>query len=64
MTRYSATPDDLTVRDLIEQLEMLVRLGYGDATPEIFEPDAEQWMPITGFTYGPDQPLKFYADEP
>lgn len=63
-TRYTVTPPDITVDMLIKQLQEISAMGFGSATPIIYDPNEEIDAPITGFTYGEGQPVKFYADEP
>ena len=60
---YSVTIPDLTLDKFIEQLQRIQAAGAGDEIPQVYDPDYEDWAPITGFTYG-DGIIRFYGDEP
>ena len=62
MTHYTVTPPDITVAKLIKQLQ---EIADPEAVPMIWNEEASDWSPITGFTYGgSDNALRFFADEP
>lgn len=54
----------MIIRKLINQLEEIAQLSGDDQVVETFDPDALDWFPITGFTYGGgDNKVKVYNDE-
>ncbi|MFA6629048.1 MAG: hypothetical protein WCS55_04695 [Sulfuricurvum sp.] len=56
MVRYSACGQ--TVGDLIEDLKKCNQ----SAIVKIFDPDEEEWLPVTGFTLDEEE-VKLYSDE-
>lgn len=56
MIRYSACGQ--TVAELIEALKKADQ----NAIVKIFNPDEEEWLPITGFTID-EQEVKLYSDD-
>lgn len=57
------TPDGPTVRQHIQTLEGMIRMGGIKDSDHllILDPDAIQWVPVTGFTYGNGN-VKLYSD--
>jgi hypothetical protein len=54
----------MNIRKLIIQLEAIAALSGEDQTVDIFCPEALDWYPITGFTYGGgDNKVRIYNDE-
>jgi len=53
----------MNVREHIERLERLIAHGL-DPKSEVqtWDPDIEEWMPITGILYGGGT-VRFYTDE-
>lgn len=66
MTRYSTMPGngDMTLNQFIEVLLEVRSQGFQDSVPCIYSVDAEEWLPITGMTYGEGKDIRFYTDEP
>jgi len=54
----------MTVDDLIERLQTIKKFGHGDDVIEAFDPDAEEWLPISCLTYGEGDPVRIYTDDP
>lgn len=54
----------MTVNDLIERLENIKKFGHGDDEIKAFDPDSDQYESVTGLTYGGNEPVKIYTDEP
>lgn len=60
---YSAAPDEMTIDGLITWLQELRKHGTGNVPVTIYDPDTEQWEPITGGTdHG--NVFQFYSDVP
>lgn len=54
----------MNIRTLIKKLEVIALMCGEDQVVEIFDPDAEDWYPISSMTYGGgDNIVKLYNDE-
>lgn len=54
----------MNIRKLITKLESIALMCGEDQVVQTFCPDAEDWYPITGFTYGGgDDLVRIYNDE-
>ena len=53
----------MTVNDLVDKLQNLQTLNHGEDIVKCYDPDAEGYMPVTGFTYGFESPIMLYTDE-
>lgn len=54
----------MNIRKLIIQLEAMATMSGEDQVVETFCPDALDWYPVTGFTYGGgDKKVRIYNDE-
>jgi hypothetical protein len=65
MERYSAITaagDGPTVDELMEKLADLSRQGMGKNTVLIFDPNTQDWEPLTGLVYGEERPVKLYSE--
>ena len=58
----TAAGDGPTVDELIEKLEDLSKQGMGHCVVLIFDPNTQDWEPLTGLTYGEQQPVKLYSE--
>ena len=65
MVRYTplTTGKRATVRDLYNQLNLLIEQGCADELIFAFDGDSGQVEPLTGLTYG-EGVVEFYTDEP
>lgn len=54
----------MKVTELISRLKAIESYGYGDSEVLIWDPDSEDWEPITCLTYGDFMPVMLYSDEP
>lgn len=54
----------MTVADLEKRLKTLREHGFGDAEIQAFDSDSEEWETVTALTYGGNQPVRIYTDEP
>lgn len=49
----------MTVAELIERLKQI----SPDDIVKVWDPDAEEWLPVTGYTWGGnDQEVRLYSD--
>lgn len=54
----------MNIRNLITHLEQIAKLSGEEQVVEIFDPDALDWFPITGFLYGGgDNVVRIYTEE-
>lgn len=53
----------MKVRELVDQLLGLVNEGLGEENVLIYDPDADDWMPVTGIAYSHTNGARLYADE-
>ena len=46
--------------------EIIVWFGQFPKDSQVlaWDPDAEEWLPVTGATYAVGEPVKLYTDEP
>lgn len=54
----------MTVSELRERLQGMEAQGCGSCLVETWDPDMEEWATITVMTYGKEQPVRLYTDEP
>lgn len=52
----------MTVNELITRLEIIKQFVDGTNEVQAWDPDTEQWEPITCLTYGKDEPVRLYTD--
>ncbi len=55
----------MTVTEFLNRLQRLQEVGFGENQVTTYDPDTEQYEPVTGFTYGgTDEQVMLYTDEP
>ena len=53
----------MNVFRLKEIFEMLIKEGQGDKEVTAFDPDADDWMPITHFIYSTTKSVRLYTED-
>ena len=54
----------MTVKELKERMQLLEDQGCGNLDVLTWDPDMENWEPVTSMTYGKELPVKLYTGEP
>ena len=55
---------NMNIKKLIDELLGLVNEGLGKEVVHIWDPDAKEWLPVTGLAYDHTLGVRLYADEP